>query len=491
MGNGRACRAAPPRRRFRLAATALMLVLLAARAAAGGTDPAYPLRPGPTGRYLVDRNGTPFLMIGDAPQAAIAKLSPDEADAFMANRARYGVNTLWMSLLCNQAEDCRADAATADGIAPFLEPDDLATPNEAYFARADALVRRAGAYGMTVLLDPIETSGWLPVLRANGLDKAFAYGRYLGTRFAGTANIIWMSGNDFQTWTDPADDRLVQAVARGIRSVDREHLQTAELNYTSSGTLDDESWAPLIGLDAAYTYLPAFAQVMKEYGRPDFRPVFLVESNYEFEHLPFTDGGSPPNMRRQNYWAMLSGATGAVYGSGYDWRLRPGWKDHLDTQGIRELRLLKAFFSSRRWFDLVPDRDHATLTSGYGWLDAWKGGLFVHSADWPHWASRLADSIRRRTDLGSIAANGYVAAARTPDGTLAVAYLPEARRVTVDMGRLARPARARWFDPTDGTYRDAAAGAVPNSGERTFRPPGKNAAGDEDWVLVLEAPPPG
>jgi hypothetical protein len=40
-----------------------------------------------------------------------------------------------------------------------------------------------------------------------------------------------------------------------------------------------------------------------------------IEANYDFEHNLNTDGGSPANLRRQEYWTMLSGTTGQVYGS--------------------------------------------------------------------------------------------------------------------------------------------------------------------------------
>ena len=84
---------------------------------------------------------------------------------------------------------------------------------------------------MVVLLDPIETISWLDILRKNGKSKAFEYGQYLGNRYKDFPNIIWMHGNDFQSWRNAADDDLVQAVARGIRSMDANHIHTVELNY--------------------------------------------------------------------------------------------------------------------------------------------------------------------------------------------------------------------------------------------------------------------
>jgi hypothetical protein len=197
-------------------------------------SPAYPVKASANNRYLVDQNNVPFLMVGDAPQTIVANLSQADAATYMANRRRYGINTLWVNILCNYSDGCNKDATTFDGIRPFTVVDDLSTPNPTYFQRADDMIRIAATNGMTVLLDPIETSSWLSVLRASGLAKALGYGQFLGNRYKNFPNIIWMHGNDFQSWRDATDDALVQAVARGIRSTDLNHIHTVELNYFTS-----------------------------------------------------------------------------------------------------------------------------------------------------------------------------------------------------------------------------------------------------------------
>jgi hypothetical protein len=55
----------------------------------------------------------------------------------------------------------------------------------------------------------------------------------------------------------------------------------------------------------------------------------MVEANYEFERLPDTDGGLTQNLRRQEYWTMLSGATGQLYGSAFTWKFQKEWKSNL------------------------------------------------------------------------------------------------------------------------------------------------------------------
>lgn len=445
---------------------------------------AFPLKASANNRYLVDQNNLPFLMNGDSPQSLVVSLSTQDAARYMANRKKYGINTLWISILC-VADTCRNDASTFDGIVPFLQIGDLSTPNPEYFQRVDEMINLAVAYDMAVLLDPIETSRWLETLRANGPAKAFAYGEFLGSRYKNIPNIIWLHGNDFQSWRTASDDALVQAVARGIRSAAPNHLHTVELNYYTSGSLDDPSWAPLIDLDAAYTYRPTYAQVLAEYDRPNFKPVFMLEANYEFEALSNTDGGSTQNLRRQAYWTLLSGAAGQVYGSYYTWRLEPGWEANLDTSGIVQLSYLKDLFLSRKWYDLVPDQSHELVVSGYDGFSGLVGKISAY-AEYSTWTARLSARIRKMTGLGSIPSNNYATAARTYDNSLMIAYLPSLRTISVDLSKLPGPATARWFDPTSGEYIAAGKSLLAPSEKREFTPPGKNAAGDGDWVLLIE-----
>jgi hypothetical protein len=413
----------------------------------------YPLRPSANRRYLVDRTGRPFLMVGDSPQALVTNLSIAAMERYLANRHEAGFNAVWVNLLCNSGTGGRPDGATDDGIAPFTISGDLSTPNQAYFERVDAMIRIAAKYGIVVLLDPIETIGWLETLLQNGPAKGFAYGRYLGARYRTFPNIIWFNGNDLQEWRNPTVTAAVQAVAHGIQAADENHIHTVELNYETSGSLDDSSWRPIIGLDAAYTYYPTYAQVLKEYNRPDFLPTFLVEASYEFEH--YYEG--PQTLRRQEYWALLSGATGQLYGSRFIWPFSSGWHFLLDTVGVAHLTHVTKLFAGRRWWELVPDQKHSLVTAGYGTF----------------------------ATTGEPNANDYVTAARTPDGRLAIAYLPVLRPVTVNLRRLSGRVRAQWYDPTTGEFSTVLGSPFANSRLRTFAPPGKNRDGDGDWVLVL------
>lgn len=415
----------------------------------------FPLAVGPTGRYLVDSTGRPFMIVGDSPQSLIVNLSPAQASRYFADREAVGFNSVWINLLCDTYTGGRENDTTYDGIAPFTTEDDLATPNPAYFARVDDMLRLAAGHHLAVFLDPIETGGWLSVLRENGVGAAYDYGLYLGRRYRHFSNIVWLSGNDFQTWSDPQDDALVLAVAEGIRAADPNALQTVELNYLVSQSLDDANWSSVVNLNAAYTYAPTYAEVLS--ARHNGRiPTFMVEASYEGEHQYI--GAS--TLRRQEYWTMLSGATGQFYGNRYTWPFIDGWSSHLDTIGTRQLTFMVNLFSQRRWFDLIPDTGHKLVVSGYGSYSDW----------------------------ANLNTNNYVTAAKTGDGKLAIVYLPTGQPIQVNMTQMAGPrVDAEWYDPTSGTYRTVKGTPLPRKGTRRFTVPGTNRAGDHDWVLVLTA----
>ncbi|HTL19031.1 MAG TPA: DUF4038 domain-containing protein [Patescibacteria group bacterium] len=420
---------------------------------------AYPLKKSPNGRYLVDSKNVPFLLAGDAPQALMVKLTEADADLFFSNRVSHGFNALWINLLCRPGTGGRKDGATYDGILPFTAPDDLSTPNEAYFARCDRMMSLAQEHGLLVLLDPAETIDHLKILLANGPDKCRAFGRYLGQRYKRFPNLIWMSGNDFQTWRQPKDDEAALAVAKGIHETDPDHLQTVELNYEVSGSLDDPNWESIISLSCAYTYYPVYAEVLKEYNRPNFLPVIMIESDYEFERQ-----ATPAVLRRIEYWSILAGAAGQVYGSGPIWPFADNWKRSLDSTGAVQMAWVKALFEPLAWFDLLPDQQHKLVVAGYGTFDreSHEGNHYVMTSD-------------------------YVTAGRTADGRLAIAYVPSIRPLKVDLSQLRGPVTARWYDPSCGKFSPIEGSPFPNSGKHDFTPPGNNADGDGDWLLVLES----
>ena len=202
----------------------------------------------------------PFLLVGDSPQALIGALSVRDAGAYIANRRSAGFNALWVNLLCTTYTGCRSDGKTFDGIAPFNRSGDLATPNPAYFARAEAMIRLAAKAGIVVFLDPIETGGWFT---SSARAEPARLSRTVGSserKFKNDANIVWLNGNDFQTWRKAKDDALVLAVARASDRWTR-CIPDGRARLLRERVARRRALASLISIDCAYTYGPTYARV--------------------------------------------------------------------------------------------------------------------------------------------------------------------------------------------------------------------------------------
>jgi chitodextrinase len=429
--------------------------------------PVYPVKASANGRYLVDQNNVPFMMVGDSPQSMIGDFTVASATIYFADREAQGFNTVWINLLCDSYTFCNSNGTTFDGIAPFtsgtgISSYDLSTPNPAYFARADAIINLAAQYGFTVVLNPIEFAGWYPTLENNGAVKDLAYGAYIGNRYKNFPNIIWQSGHDFETWdTNPTDNADVAAVMAGLASADPDHLQTTHLNYNVSASLDDPLLAPYTTLAGVYTYSPTYAEVINEYNAAsgtERMPVFLEETNYEGENNTGQTPSTPEALRRQEYWAVLSGASGQLFGNHYTSQLISGWQQNIATPGAIQFSYLKTFFAPLEWYNLVPDQNHTFVTSGYGTFES-SGGM---------------DST-------------YVTAAITPDGMLGMAYMPATGTISVNMSGFASPVTAQWFDPSNATYTPIAGSPFQNIGSQQFTNTGNDSDGYSDKVLLFES----
>jgi hypothetical protein len=429
---------------------------------ATGNAAVYPLKVSDNKRYLVDQNNVPFMIIGDSAWSLITNLTETDAATYFADRKARGYNAVLLSVLVGSNIFGRADFSTYDGIIPFTTPGDLATPNPTYFQRVDDMIQLAATYDLCVFLVPTETDGWLKTFQNNGVVKCSNYGRYLGNRYKHFPNIVWAHGNDYQTW--PAGDNVLIPLADGIKGTDPTHLQTIELNFLNSSSLDDNNWRSLTDVNWIYTYFPTYAEELKSYSLINAVPVMLGEACYEQEHNGNTDGGSIENLRRQEYWTALAGTTGQLYGSYWTDRFATGWQRNLDTPGALQLGYLASLFAPLQWYNLVPDQGHTFVTAGYG---------------------VAYTNLKAATASGTISVDTYATAAITPDGTLAVVYLPTIRTITVNLAKFVGPTTVQWFDPSNGRYAAITGSPFANTGSAKFTPPGKTSDGQGDWVLVF------
>jgi len=419
--------------------------------------PTFPLNISPDKhcRYLEDSAGKPFLVHGEAAWSLIAQLSREQADQYLDDRSARGFNALLVSLI----EHKFADNAPTNryGEPPFLTGGDYNTPNERYFAHADWVLRRASEKGFLVLLTPSYLGyrggpeGWYHEMVANGPEKLRQYGEYLGRRYRGFNNILWVEAGDY----NPPNKTLVRAVAEGIRKFDHGALQTA---HCAPGTAALDYWRgePWLDINSIYTNTDSvYAAALKQYIRPNPLPFILLESAYENEFA-----ASEQQLRMQSYQALLAGAAGQIFGNNPIWHFDgPGlypapvtWQQAMNSRGTQSMTHLRNLFSAVSWWLLVPDFDNAILTPGF------------------------------------FLPRDRAVAARSVDRSFAIFYLPSPRTLVIDLSQLAGPRIvARWYDPANGQYSQISGSPFAAAGAKKFTALTRNNSGFGDWVLVLES----
>jgi hypothetical protein len=422
--------------------------------------PNFPLIPISNGRYLIDQNNTPFLYHADTGWRIFTRLTRDEVIVYLDDRKARGFNTLHVMVLVST--DWEGTFHNLDGEYPFVQVNgtfDFAQPNEKFWAHCDWVFGQMAERGFFVACAVAwlgyEHSGWSAYY---GSTKMLNYGRFIGARYKHLKNVMWVLGGD----ADPRDRyEAIGYLAKGIKETAPHHLLTAHCQpeNASAAIFGDESW---LDVNWAYTYNHAHVQVYEEYSKHQrLRPIVLAETGYEDEAntgFPWT----PYLVRRQAYWAMLSGACGHAYGSRWLWNFWRNWQDSLDKVGVQQLGHWHKLFASRAWWMLAPDRAHKFVTYG----------------------------------CGRYGNDNYVTAALADDRSFGMAYLPTSREVWVELRKLTgATVRATWFNPLDGLcygpdgktvkahfaeYRDLSL--------IKLKPPElERPAGEDDWVLVLDA----
>jgi hypothetical protein len=430
---------------------------------AATTTPAFPLKLSANKRYLVDQNNSPFLINQASSWGLIQALSTADATAYLDALKQRGFNTVMISVISNDTR-MAGSPPNWQGISPFNVKWDFSTPNESYFAHADQIINLARDRGMLVTLVPSylgypgdANQGWFDEMLSstNSVAKSQAYGRFLGLRYKNFNNIVWIAGGDNTPAAGSELEARLKAIVDGIRENDG-HLWTGHWDsvHHAGGVLATENptFTSYMSINGyyAYNYDLTYQRDLAAYNRTPPMMLYHLDQSYETE-----PGGTPVNIRRKAYSAMLSGAAGSSFCAGPNWYLFFNWKTNMDTTATKETQYWNALFKSREWYDLVPDQSHVAVTAG----------------------------------LGTSGSTDFVTAARTSTGSTVMAFLPTSRQVTVDMTRVSgTQAKAWWYNPTNGQA--TLIGTFPTTGSHAFTP----ATGD--WLLVLDDasrnfPPPG
>ena len=433
------------------------------------------LRTRASNRHLLeDENGTPFFMAGVCPQNMVHWSTPDQMDAYFADRQARHFNFAWIvvngfDFPVAGSEKPSTNPTDAHGNSMLLHgtswnPQNL---NPAYVASVDAIVKSAANHGIYLFLDPFSVgydpgpTGFDPSQHSN--DEMRQWGEFWGNRYKNYSHINFTLGNDKLVWPQ------VDSVVDGLKKYMPDRLMTTDWiagppDYNSDVTGPRKFYDlghRWINFNAWYQYHAPQWATWYHYNMVDpVMPTCIFETFYEH-----CDYGHPkpsptiPRMMREEEWgAVLNGGSGfGILGSPDDVEDPMRWLGK--TPGVEQAEHCITFFTARRWYELIPDWSHTFLTSQSG--------------------------TPGKDDFT------YVSASLTSDSSLGVCYYPgesgKRFHLTVNMSKMGGGtgnSRARWYDPTNGTY--TTIGALANSGSHTFTNPEANSKGDADWVLVLE-----
>ena len=417
------------------------------------------------GRFLFWEDGEPFFYLGDTAWDLFHALNREEAEYYFSERKRQGFTVVQAVAL---AELDGLTRPNAYGRLPLLErsgmPDPTLPDTEgeySYWDHVDFVVKTAEKYDMFIAMLP--TWGdkfhlcWGKGPEIFDDENAYVYGRWIAERYGKYQNIIWMLGGDRKL--EENHRRVIDSMAKGIRSVDSDHLITFHPPGAQDSTdfLKDADYIDFHTAQTSHSVDRCYeiGKVMKKMAEATEKPYLDSEPRYE-DHPACFDASigyfwDAADVRQNAYWAVLSGACGHTYGNHSVWSMTREaseyfpytWKQALTHEGAEQMRWVK---------ELRLKREHASLCPAPELLVENYEGM------------------------------GQMAAAKGKD--YAYIYSPLGEAFTVDFSVFAgaKCVKGAWFNPRTGEEQLFA----------IFKPGGKSlvvpptAGKGQDWVLVLE-----
>jgi hypothetical protein len=417
-------------------------------------------------RFLVTKDGKPFFWLGDTAWELFHRLSREEADLYLKNRADKGFTVIQAVAL---AEMDGLRIPNAYGELP-LEDLDPAKPREAYFQHVDYIINKAGELGIYIAFlptwgDKIFKDRWGEGPEIFNTGNAAVYGKWLGNRYKNKTNVIWVLGGD--RVPDEKAKSIWRAMATGIvegtggqdKSIMTFHPQpNAVEDGGSSKYFHNDEWLDFNMLQTGHCRENnVWDRIQVVYNRTPTKPVLDGEPLYEDHPVCFNAKelgiSSAYDVRKYAYLDLFAGSFGHTYGCHDVWQMyspnrtsvngaRIPWYVAIDLPGASQMKYVRRLMESRSMLDRVPDQ--TLITNALGTNDRIQ-------------ATRGKDYI--------------------------FIYTSQGKPITVNMGKISgSEISSFWFNPRNGE--EKMIGKFPNKGEKTFDPP--TSGYGQDWILVID-----
>jgi len=446
---------------------ASLLVLLGGSSSA----PAADLGVASSGRYLT-AGGQPFFWLGDTVWLLAQVPSRDELELYLRTRAEQGFTVIQLTAVMGEERVWGTLRTTSRGDTPFVDGDvsrpavtpgnDPADPVQYdYWDHLDHVLERIHAHGFRTAL-VADFVGWggdgYKFLKP---DNAFQYGRFLGARYRGKPEIIWVLGGDNTPKTDE-QKAVWPLVAKGLAEglTGKEDYSRVLMTYhinggaSSADLWHDSTWLDFNMAQTWDAYQNIYPALLRDFERRPAKPCGLGEGAYE-------DGPQYPTkpinalvIRRQACWSWFAGGY-HTYGNGNVWHfdtckpeLTQTWTEALRSPGAATLRHVRRFLERIEWWRYGPDA--SLIVDGEG--SGAKRNVAMRSTDGDAIAAYLAAPSTVKLRLDGVTGSGHLT--------------------------------AKWTNPATGEEKEV--GAVDRQ-TRSFTTP----AGWEDALLRVRAPQPG
>jgi len=430
-----------------------------------------PLKVDEGARHLSKADGTHFGFAADTPWQLLNDLKFEQAVEFISIRIAQGFTTLQMTCLPWIPND-----VNAYGQKPFVCDNCYTAPNEAFWSHVDAVLQHMESVGMVA---------YLVVMWADGYSAAvseqdhYNMGHFVGSRWKGLTNIIWVLGGDNLCCTNKVKfEQMFEGIRdAGAQQVVTLHPRGGEAStyfsiQTSYGGLDFHSAqqrhpVPLVVWLTRYAYTSTN------------KPVVLVETYYEkSQNIDAGDWDSlhlPDSAQFRSFpWAArVSGSFGEGYGAWMIWlEAKDGvWQNDINLPGAihiaQQMRTILHFVDETT---LVPEND-----------GSWNAPapIIGGSCDYPlgtsHWSGKNPSCIFSSISHEQKQAIVYFDPLR--DGQYNCA--------TINTAFFPSGATAVWWDPVSELPFSAI--SLADGQIQTVCPPGASSEADwpGEWVLLV------
>jgi len=418
-------------------------------------------------RFLETSDGKPFFWLGDTAWELFHRLSREEADLYLKNRADKGFTVIQAVAL---AELDGLHDPNYYGEIP-LENDDPTKPREAYFQHVDYIIKKADQLSLYIGLlptwgDKLFKDNWGVGPEIFNTANAQVYGRWIGNRYKNQKNIIWILGGD-RNPRNESDVAIWRAMAEGIAEAvggNNKALMTfhpqpnAVEDGGSSKWFHNDAWLDFNMFQTGHCRENnLWDRIEVVYNRKPIKPVLDGETLYEDHPVCFnaTDLGysNAYDIRKHAYIDVFAGAFGHTYGCHDIWQMYAPhrtpvngphypWYVAMDLPGASQMKHLRLLIESRPIFDRVPDQS-----------------LITHA----------------------LGANDRIQATRGNDYIFI--YTTQGKSITVNTSKISgKEIIAYWYNPRNGESSEI--GKFVKKPQQEFAAPSSGYG--QDWVLVID-----